>query len=202
MTTTPVPQTPVDVARTILNTGKAIAPDRFPSLKGDAAATVLRQWAEIIREHGTTYPGQVWEPAVRNWCTKAAGDRMATPRDILREASAIRTVWYGDQDKRAELDRRRNARMSDREARGALPAGTTPENPADARLAAIAAANSPARRAMVDRITKKLESVFHDPDATPRDRSLARIELEKRQRALAAREEKRENNLRQIGGAA
>lgn len=202
MTTTPVPQTPVDVARTILNTGKAIAPDRFPSLKGDAAATVLRQWAEIIREHGTTYPGQVWEPAVRNWCTKAAGDRMATPRDILREASAIRTVWYGDQDKRAELDRRRNARMSDREARGALPAGTTPENPADARLAAIAAANSPARRAMVDRVTQKLEQILTDSSATPLDKARARAKLEQRLETLAAREQKRNATIRQIGGAA
>lgn len=197
MTTTPVPQTPIDVARTILNTGKAIAPDRFPSLKGEAAATVLRQWAEIIRENGTTYPGQVWEPAVRNWCTKAVGDRMATPRDILREASAIRTVWYGDQAKRAELDRRRHARLSDREARGALPAGTTPETPADGRAAALAAANSPARRAMRDRTIQKLESVFHDPDATPRDRSLARIDLDRYRQKIADREARR-----QIGGAA
>jgi len=199
---TDTPQTPLEIARTILNTGKAIAPDRFPSLKGEAGTVVLKQWAETIRENGTTYPAQVWEPAVRNWCARAAGDRMATPRDIFHEASSLRTVWYGDKQLGAELDRRRNARLSEREARGALPVGTTPESPADARAAAIAAANSPARRAMVDRITKKLESVFHDPDATPRDRSLARIELEKRQRALAAREEKRENNLRQIGGAA
>ncbi|MGP5269061.1 hypothetical protein ACTXK0_01410 [Corynebacterium variabile] len=192
----------LDAATRILATGKAIAADRFPNMNGPAGQAHLAAWAATITEHGSTFPVEVWEPAVRNWAAKVAGDRMALPRDILREASAIRTVWYGDPDRRAELDRRRNARMSDREARGVLPAGTTPESPADARAAAIAAANSPARRAMVDRITKKLESVFHDPDATPRDRSLARIELEKRQRALAAREEKRENNLRQIGGAA
>lgn len=192
----------LDAATRILTTGKAIAADRFPNMNGPAGQAVLAAWAATITEHGSTFPVEVWEPAVRNWAAKVAGDRMAVPRDILREASAIRTVWYGDPGKRAELDRRRNARMSDREARGVLPAGTTPESPADARAAAIAAANSPARRAMVDRVTQKLEQILTDSNATPLDKARARARLEQRLETLAAREQKRNATLRQIDGAA
>lgn len=192
----------LDAATRILATGKSIAADRFPNMNGPAGQAHLAAWAATITEHGSTFPVEVWEPAVRNWAAKVAGDRMALPRDILREASAIRTVWYGDPDRRAELDRRRNARMSDREARGVLPAGTTPESPADARAAAIAAANSPARRAMVDRVTQKLEQILTDSNATPLDKARARARLEQRLETLAAREQKRNATLRQIGGAA
>ncbi|MGP5298933.1 hypothetical protein ACTXM9_04580 [Corynebacterium variabile] len=124
----------LSTARRILSTGKALAPDRFPSSNGESGERTLAAWAELFAEYGVNYPPEVWTPAVRAWAARAAGDRMVTPRDILAAAREVIAHWETDPEKAAWLAEQRHGTLSRREAAGALPVGTAPESPADGRV--------------------------------------------------------------------
>lgn len=134
----------LSTARRILSTGKALAPDRFPSSNGESGERTLAAWAELFAEYGVNYPPEVWTPAVRAWAARAAGDRMVTPRDILAAAREVIAHWETDPEKAAWLAEQRHGTLSRREAAGALPVGTAPESPADGRTAPNRAIDAPA----------------------------------------------------------
>ncbi|CAM5349405.1 hypothetical protein [Corynebacterium variabile] len=192
----------LDIAARILDTGKAIVPDRFPATRGEAGERTLAAWADVFADAGANYPPEVWAPAVRSWAARSVGERMVAPREILNAAREVVAVWEGDPEKAAFLDRHRNAYLSRREAAGALPVGTTPVNPPDARTAAISAhqGNGRARaRAFMDELATRNLAALDDPDATPHDRARARKRAEERAQRRAARDARTTRNHPQIG---
>jgi len=192
----------LDIAARILDTGKAIVPDRFPATRGEAGERTLAAWADVFADAGANYPPEVWAPAVRSWAARSVGDRMVAPREILNAAREVVAVWEGDPEKAAFLDRHRNAYLSRREAAGALPVGTAPENPSGGRLAAIPAPHGAGRqrfREQLDRFATRNLAALDDPDATPHDRARARKRAEERDRRRAARDVRTTRNHPQIG---
>lgn len=96
----------------ILRKGKALAPDRFPAIPANPedAKLTLDAWAEAL---GTLdFPPALWAEAVTRWATQLAGERMATPKDILHAAMLVRNDWEGDAEKGAILRELRVARAN------------------------------------------------------------------------------------------
>lgn len=96
----------------ILRKGKAMAPDRFPSLprgqdkeSQDAALLILDSWVESL---GTVnLPWQVWNDAVVLWANTLVGERMVTPKDLVQAAYLVRDRWENDPSKRPILEQHR-----------------------------------------------------------------------------------------------
>ena len=111
----------------ILRKGKALAPDRFPAIPANPedAKLTLNAWAEAL---GTLdFPPELWAEAVTRWATQLAGERMATPKDVLHAAMLVRNDWEGVPEKAAVLDELRAARAN----RNYAKAGLEPITPAD-----------------------------------------------------------------------
>lgn len=68
------------IATTILATGRALAPDRFPEPTPDT----INAWATTVALKD--WPAHVWEQAVITWSTELATGRMVTPRDLIEAA--------------------------------------------------------------------------------------------------------------------
>lgn len=208
----------LSTARRILSTGKALAPDRFPSSNGESGERTLAAWAELFAEYGVNYPPEVWTPAVRAWAARAAGERMVTPRDILAAAREVIAHWETDPNKAAWLAEQRHGTLSRREATGALPVGTAPEILPDGRTApnrAIgAAADAPALgglnafRELRDEIGEKSiirtvgKSTSTDGTVSPLAAARLRKRRDERDARKAERERKGTNPIELGGGAA
>lgn len=96
----------------ILRKGKALAPDRFPATPANPedAKLTLDAWAEAL---GTLdFPPELWAEAVTRWATQLAGERMATPKDVLHAAMLVRNDWEGVPEKAAILRELRVARAN------------------------------------------------------------------------------------------
>lgn len=95
----------------ILAKGKALAPDRFPAIQeGADGQLLLDSWVESLSI--VALPEQVWSAAVTMWATSMVGDRMATPRDMIAAAFAVRDRWENDPRRRELLEEHRAARLN------------------------------------------------------------------------------------------
>ena len=113
----------------ILRKGKALAPDRFPAIPANPedAKLTLDAWAEAL---GTLdFPPELWAEAVTRWATQLAGERMATPKDVLHAAMLVRNDWEGVPDKAAVLDELRAARANRNYAKAGLDPITVADLP-------------------------------------------------------------------------
>lgn len=99
------------IASMILAKGKALAPDRFPALaEGPDGRVVLDSWTEALSI--VALPVEVWSAAVTMWATSMVGDRMATPRDLIKAAFLVRDRWENDPRRRELLEEARLARLN------------------------------------------------------------------------------------------
>lgn len=114
----------------ILRKGKALAPDRFPAIPANPedAKLTLDAWAEAL---GTLdFPPELWAEAVTRWATQLAGERMATPKDVLHAAMLVRNDWEGVPEKAAILRELRVARANrfyEREGLDTITAADLPQ---------------------------------------------------------------------------
>lgn len=86
-----------ELAAYVLEYGKRLAPDRFPS----PSAEIVSAWGDVLG--GITLPPQVWPEAVRLWATELVGDRMVTPREMKRAAKLVVERWEHDPVRKREL---------------------------------------------------------------------------------------------------
>ncbi|QQU97768.1 hypothetical protein [Corynebacterium amycolatum] len=106
----------------VLNRGKALAPDRFP--KPDRS--VAEAWGHVLGS--VNLPPGIWRDAVDLWAMERVGQRMATPREIVDAARAVRDRWERDPERSKLLQQRRIALRDARDAaleRGELTAVRT-----------------------------------------------------------------------------
>ena len=119
-------------AAAMLRRGKHLAPDRFQAIPRDDAGAValLDAWVDALAGE-IDLPEAVWVEAATLWATHRAGDRMATPRDLLAAARDVRDRW----DRHPELGPRladyRARRLDARYAQMGLDP-TSPATPLDA----------------------------------------------------------------------
>lgn len=105
---------PRELAAMILQRGKALAPDRFPQ----PSREVVEAWAEVVRTR--QWPEALWAEAVTVYAMELVGERMCTPRDILKAAKVVLSRWESDPVRGAELRVWRERRRDARDARLAL----------------------------------------------------------------------------------
>lgn len=110
------PSEKIDLARRVLEYGKAIAPDRFPSV----SESVLLAWADVLGN--IAVPVEVWPEAVRLWASESVTDRMVTPADLRRATRTVLERWESDPAKRGVLRAMREERRERRDRE--LAAGT------------------------------------------------------------------------------
>lgn len=105
-----------ELAAYVLQYGKRLAPDRFPS----PSMEVVNAWASVMA--GMRFPREVWPEAVKLWATELVGERMVTPREIKRAAKMVVDRWEHVPERKAMLDEHREARRVERDRQ--LAAGT------------------------------------------------------------------------------
>lgn len=110
------PQDKLRLAGNVIGYGKALAPDRFPA----PSELTLVAWADVLGS--INVPEAVWPEAVRLWATELAGERMVTPRDLLKAARVVLSRWESDPVRGEELRAFREARREARDRE--LAAGT------------------------------------------------------------------------------
>jgi len=92
------PQSWRDVAKLVLEKGKALAPDRFPAPNPASADA----WAEALEKIGL--PWQIWPEAVTWWAMNVADDRMITPKAMKEAGWVVRDRWEsGDEPEKMRL---------------------------------------------------------------------------------------------------
>lgn len=91
----------------ILNTGKSLAPDRFPKADHD----VTRLWAKTLDGLYYKFPfPEMWEEAVMYWCLEKAGDKMIIPADLKAAIHVVRDKWDKQPQRRQALNEWRDTR--------------------------------------------------------------------------------------------
>lgn len=130
-TNNPRPQTWPEVAADMFATGKRLSPARFPALprKDDPEAltefdALCQVWGEEL-EHINLTP-RIWVDVVRWWCRNSGPDARWDIAEARRAGYRVRELWEQDPEKRAMLDQWRQWYLSQRVARGEIPAGATP----------------------------------------------------------------------------
>ncbi|WP_408934989.1 hypothetical protein ACKFRL_07750 [Corynebacterium marquesiae] len=99
-------QEAVQIASQVIAYGSAAAPAQFPKPED----IVVQVWADVLSE--INVPPEVWRDAVKLWAAYHAGDRMATPREIVSAARDVVKRWEVDSSKRWPLEAWRwNARV-------------------------------------------------------------------------------------------
>lgn len=105
-----------ELAAYVLQYGKRLAPDRFPS----PSMEVVNAWASVLGN--MAFPREVWPEAVKLWATELVGERMVTPREMKRAAKMVVDRWEHVPERKAMLDEHREARRVERDRQ--LAAGT------------------------------------------------------------------------------
>lgn len=98
-----------ELAAYVLEYGKRLVPDRFPS----PSAEIVSAWGDVLG--GITLPPQVWPEAVKLWATELVGDRMVTPREMKRAAKLVVERWEHDPVRKRELAAHRERLRDERD---------------------------------------------------------------------------------------
>lgn len=108
----------LELAANVLHYGKALAPDRFPK----PTELVLMAWGEALGSR--RFPPGVWPEALRLWAAEIAGERMATPAELVRAARVVVERWESTPGRREQLRAFREARAEEREREWVALGGT------------------------------------------------------------------------------
>lgn len=119
------------LAANILHKAKAVAPDRLPQ----PSREVAQVWAEALSGYG--FPAELWSEAVALWAATLESERMATPREFIKAALAVRDRWEADPAKARVLDELRVARANANYLRAGLEPIGVEDLPSNAAAPAV-----------------------------------------------------------------
>lgn len=77
------------LAANILKLAGNLVPDRVPTPNPE----IVKAWAAALDKN---YPAELWADAVYLWAAELVGDRMITPREILKAAKIVLQRWEID----------------------------------------------------------------------------------------------------------
>lgn len=113
----------IELVKRLLQEGKRLAPDRFPQPSLDVA----KSWQRVLSQ--VDFPPRLWGEAVDLWATEFAGDRMCTPKDLIKAVFVVRDRWDSVPEKHQVLQELRAARANRNYAKAGLEPITVADLP-------------------------------------------------------------------------